>query len=136
MAASPSLQRRRNQGIEGINVTPMVDIMLVLLVIYIVASELGQGSVQVELPRAQGSGASASKAPISLSLRKDGQLFWGSEALDHPTLKRRLDALPEARKAALVLHADRDISHGQVMQLMGLLRTSGVQDLHFATQTP
>lgn len=136
MAGSPSIQRRRNQGIEGINVTPMVDIMLVLLVIYIVASELGQGRVQVELPSAQGSSSTSNKAPISLVLRKDGQLFWGSEALHRDELKQRLEALPAASKATLLLSADRESSHGQVMQLMGLLRSSGVQDLHFATQEP
>lgn len=136
MAGSPSIQRRRNQGIEGINVTPMVDIMLVLLVIYIVASELGQGRVQVELPSAQGSSSTSNKAPISLVLRKDGQLFWGSEALHRAELKQRLEALPAASKATLLLSADRESSHGQVMQLMGLLRSSGVQDLHFATQEP
>lgn len=125
---------RRSAGIQGINVTPMVDIMLVLLVIYIVASELGQGRIAVDLPHAQSAGMPDAKTPLRVGLDRDGQLLFQGETLSSAAFLERLSRLPEATRAQVVLHADTHTPHGQVIQAMRLLQGAGVQDLQFATQ--
>lgn len=124
----------RNQGIEGINVTPMVDIMLVLLVIYIVASEMGQGKVPVQLPQGGAQAGQGPKAPVRVVMNAQGQIFFKGQQLSGQELQAQLVAMPRAEKTQVLLHADTKVPHGQVVELMQRLSAAGVQDLSFATQ--
>lgn len=125
---------RRNAGLQGINVTPMVDIMLVLLVIYIVASELGQGQVPVQLPHAQNAAQPSPAAPLKIGLDREGQLLFQGEALRDEALLERLAQLPKAARKQVLLHADTHTPHGKVIQAMTLLQKAGIEELQFATQ--
>lgn len=134
MGVSVNRGGRRNQGIEGINVTPMVDIMLVLLVIYIVASEMGQGQVQVELPSSSQNAAALKHSPLRVVMQADGQLSMDGRAVSNQALQAEIAALPVERKKTVLLQADTKVSHGHVIKLMNLLSAAGVKDLSFATQ--
>lgn len=133
MGMSTNSSGRRNQGIEGINVTPMVDIMLVLLVIYIVASEMGQGQVPIELPTDAQSAPAIDKAPLRIVMQEHGELSFEGQPISSRALQDRLSSLSIEQKKTVLLQADKRVPHGKVVELMRLLSATGVKDLSFAT---
>lgn len=133
MGVSTNNSGRRNQGIEGINVTPMVDIMLVLLVIYIVASEMGQGQVPIELPSGAQSAPAIDNAPLRIVMQEHGELSFEGQAISSQALQDKISSLPSEQKKTVLLRADKRVPHGKVVALMRLLSAAGVQDLSFAT---
>src|ERR1700746_170275 len=80
--------------ISGINVTPLVDVVLVLLIIFLItAPALYQSAIKVQLPKAK-SGEEANQSPLSFTLLKDGTLLWGKEKLGWDALSKRLTQAP------------------------------------------
>lgn len=113
--------------ISSINVTPLVDVMLVLLVIFMIAAPvIYQSAIQVELPNAV-TGEKTDQSKLQFTLPKDGGVYWGSEALDWTALDRRLGQLSETdRNETAAINADEGTPHGNVVKLMDALRKYGV----------
>jgi biopolymer transport protein ExbD len=135
MAATSGGGRGRGRGmIVGINVTPMVDVVLVLLVIMMVsATYIVSQSMQVDLPNTQTSdGSAASVAAVTIAA--NGDLHWGDEAVDEPGLVRRMrDARRrEGEDITLIVSADRAAPHGSVVHVLDLARTERITS--FAVQ--
>ena len=118
-----------------INTTPLVDVMLVLLVVFIVTAPLLTHSVAVALPRASAEQHADRPEAIRLTLDTTGQLFWNDAPL-------ALDALPERLRASVAvtpdvsvqLRADRDTRYDTVAQVMAAARSAGVERLGFITE--
>ena len=118
-----------------INTTPLVDVMLVLLVVFIVTAPLLTHSVAVALPRASAEQHADRPEAIRLTLDTTGQLFWNDAPLE-------LDALPERLRARVAatpdvsvqLRADRDTRYDTVAQVMAAARSAGVERLGFITE--
>ena len=109
-----------------INVTPMVDVMLVLLVIFMVTAPLLTVGVPLDLPKTSAAEVTEPKQPIVLSLDKEGGTFIGDERIDPATLKDRLTQLAAADPERIVyVRGDRTISYERLMDALGMVNSAG-----------
>jgi biopolymer transport protein ExbD len=131
-----AFNHHRNPGpMADINVTPMVDVMLVLLVIFILAAPMFTGSVQLELPKAQAPAAqSAPAATVTLSIDGKGKIFWNNDPVDQAALDARfVDAAKLDPQPELQLRADKDTRYEVVAQVMAAAQSNGLTKLGFVT---
>jgi biopolymer transport protein TolR len=117
-----------------INVTPFVDVVLVLLIIFMVTAPFLQGGLQIDLPRVAARGLDV-RDGLVVSLRTDGTVSLGSTVVPKARLE---DALARAGAAQrpVFLRADRGVPYGDVVELIARLRRSGVSALGLVTQPP
>ena len=116
----------RYQPLAEINVTPMVDVMLVLLVIFMVTAPLLTVGVPLELPKSSAAELVQPKEPVVLSLDRDGASFIGNEQVDADALKDRLGRLAAEDPARIVyVRGDRTISYARLMDALGLVNAAG-----------
>jgi biopolymer transport protein TolR len=119
---------------SDINVTPMVDVMLVLLIIFMVAAPMLTQGVQVALPQANAKPIEQNQ-PVEITLKTDGTIFVGSSQVAREALVDRLKLVQENRKeASIVLRADKEISYGLVMEIMAALQAAGMVDVGLVTE--
>jgi biopolymer transport protein TolR len=130
----------RNPGsrpMSEINMTPLIDVMLVLLVIFIITAPLMTTSLRLDLPKTDGGRPSDAPAFISLALDEQGRLFFGDEALDKPALAERVRAAAARDPATEVqLRADSRVPYGRVAELIALLQEAGLNRIGFVTEAP
>ncbi|OFX14286.1 MAG: protein TolR [Alphaproteobacteria bacterium RIFOXYD12_FULL_60_8] len=111
---------------SDINVTPMVDVMLVLLVIFMVTAPLLSVGVQVDLPQSSAPQLPQSQDPLTVSLKADGRIFVQESEVALEDIGARLKAIagvnPDVR---IYVRADKQIKYGQVMEAMGILNEAG-----------
>ena len=130
----------RNAGpapMSDINMTPLIDVMLVLLVIFIITAPLMASSLKLELPKAEA--ATPSSAPASIALAIDAQSRWfvGDEMLERDAFAQRVKAAAQANPLLEVqLRADRSVPYGQVAELIGLVQQAGLTRIGFVTEAP
>jgi len=116
----------RYQPLAEINVTPMVDVMLVLLVIFMVTAPLLAVGVPVDLPKTSAAQLTQPKQPIVLSLDREGGTFIGDERVEPGDLKSRLSQLAaEDADRIVYVRGDRAISYDQLMTALGLVSSAG-----------
>lgn len=116
----------RYQPLAEINVTPMVDVMLVLLVIFMVTAPLLTVGVPLDLPKTSAAQLTQPKEPIVLSLDREGDTFIGNERLDPGDLKDRLSRLAAGDPGRIVyVRGDRTISYARLMDALGLVNSAG-----------
>jgi biopolymer transport protein TolR len=109
-----------------INVTPMVDVMLVLLIIFMVAAPLMMAGVPLQLPKTAAPRLARPQQPIILSLDRNGHAFLGQDPVADDALPGRLHELAQAAPAQVIyVRADRGLPYGQVMQMMGEVAAAG-----------
>lgn len=124
--------------LADINVTPLVDIMLVLLIIFMLTNEevsekMKKPAIEVDLPKAASAEVKPSK-PLSVVITKDGALFLNGDAVDEAGLKARVAAaVKEAPAIEAVVSADRRVTHGSVVHVIDAVRLLGVE--HVAINT-
>ena len=117
-----------------INVTPMVDVMLVLLIIFMVAAPMLTQGVQVALPQANAKPIEQNQ-PVEVSLKTNGDIYVGSAKVAKEGLVERLKLIQENRKeATIVLRADKDMPYGGVMEIMAALQAAGMVDVGMVTE--
>ena len=116
----------RYQPLAEINVTPMVDVMLVLLIIFMVTAPLLTVGVPLDLPKTTAAELQQPKEPIVLSLDREGGTFIGNEPVVAADLKDRLVQLAaEDPERIVYVRGDRAISYAQLMDALGLVNTAG-----------
>lgn len=112
-----------DEVISQINVTPLVDVMLVLLVIFLItAPVLYQSAIKVDLPKAQSSGEQTSKNAIEFTISKSGDLYWGKDKVDWQTIEQKIESIPKSEDQPVFISADQGTPHGTVIRLMDVLR--------------
>ncbi len=126
-----------NSILAEINITPMVDVMLVLLIIFMVTAPLLQQGIDISLPEVSASAPSASQNDLVLSIDGDGKLFLADDAktsYSTETIGPKLSAIFQNKeKKELYLRADKGIQYGYVVQVMALCQKAGVERLGMIT---
>jgi biopolymer transport protein ExbD len=128
MALPPSGEggEERYQPMAEINVTPMVDVMLVLLVIFMVTAPLLMVGVPLDLPKTQAAAITAPKEPIILSLNRGGETFLGDELVAPGDLETRLAALAAGDPGRIVyVRGDKTITYAQLMDMLSQVNRAG-----------
>jgi biopolymer transport protein TolR len=121
--------RQRRTPMAEINVTPMVDVMLVLLIIFMVAAPLLTAGVPVNLPDARAKPLEQDQQPVSISLDSDGRIFVGEtevQAAALPDMLTRIAARGGEKPPQIFLRADKSLDYGRVMAVMGELNRAGL----------
>ena len=123
---SGELGEDRYQPLAEINVTPMVDVMLVLLVIFMVTAPLLTVGVPLDLPKTTAAPITDPKPPVILSLNRRGEVFIGDERIEPGDLASRLTGLAAEDSARIVyVRGDQTISYAQLMETLGVVNRAG-----------
>ncbi|AMP01714.1 biopolymer transport ExbD/TolR family protein [Collimonas arenae] len=125
----------QNQApMADINITPMVDVMLVLLVIFIITAPLFTHAIKVDLPTAQSAPAPEKPETISLSIDRAGKMFWNDQPVQEADLESRLvEAAQHQPQPELQLRADKDTRYETLAQVMSLAQNNGLTKIGFVT---
>jgi biopolymer transport protein TolR len=117
-----------------INVTPFVDVMLVLLIVFMVAAPMLTVGVPIELPKTRAKPLQGEKEPITVTVRKDGSVYLMDTRVDPQTLAAKVRAIAEnGYDERIYVRADRDVDYGTVMEVMGALSGAGFRRLALVT---
>ena len=112
--------------VHEINVTPFIDVMLVLLIIFMVAAPLATVDIQVNLPASTAEPQQRPDKPVYLTLKSDLTLALGNDTVAHEMLGSTLDGATKGEKQTRIfLRADKAVPYGEVMEVMNLLRSAG-----------
>jgi biopolymer transport protein ExbD len=130
-----------SQPMSEINMTPLIDVMLVLLVIFIITAPLMSSSLKLDLPKADGAAASDAPAFVALAIDAQGRLFLGEQALEPKTereqIAQRVRTAAQRDPATEVqLRADSRVPYGRVAELIGWVQAAGLSRIGFVTEAP
>ncbi len=121
--------------VADINMVPLIDVMLVLLIVFMVTLPVLTHSVRVDLPRATNASGDASARVVELSITRDGDVYWDRERLDADTLEGRLrEAAAREPQPELRVRGDRHVEYGRVAAVMAAVQRAGLARLAFVTQ--
>ena len=127
---------KQNAPMADINVTPMVDVMLVLLVIFIITAPLFTHAIKLDLPSAQSAAAPQKPETISLSIDGDGRIFWNNDPVDQKDLGPKLaQAAQQNPQPELQLRADKSTRYEVIAQVMSAAQTNGMTKIGFVTDS-
>jgi biopolymer transport protein TolR len=143
MAMGPILgseRRGRRAPMAEINVTPMVDVMLVLLIIFMVTAPLLVTGVQVDLPESKAASLDQEREPIAISIDPSGMIFVDETAVPAEALGARLRQIAAASREEggprIMLRADRALDYGQVMAVLGEINRAGLRRVALVSTAP
>ena len=118
--------RTRYRPLAEINVTPMVDVMLVLLIIFMVTAPLMTSGVSVDLPKTNAQQLNSDSEPLTVSIKADGSIFLQDQGVDVGDLVTKLQAIsknnPDRR---IFVRGDKDLAYGRIMEVMGTITQGG-----------
>ncbi len=136
MAMGAPRRRGRAMPMAEINVTPMVDVMLVLLIIFMVTAPLLVAGVPVDLPDSRAKALKTDDVPIQISLDRKGQVFIDKLAVPTAALPAKLAALRTARQddARIYVRADRSLDYGRVMEVVGEVSAAGFKKVALVSE--
>ncbi|MBZ0154979.1 MAG: protein TolR [Alphaproteobacteria bacterium] len=123
---------RKRTALSEINVTPLVDVMLVLLIIFMVTAPLLQQGVDVNLPKAKGKDLPPEER-ISIVIKKGGVLYLNDNPLPMAELTKKLSAVSQ-RNPNVFLKADKEVPYGLVVEVMGEIKEAGIEKLGMITE--
>jgi biopolymer transport protein TolR len=127
----------RRRPLAEINVTPFVDVMLVLLIIFMVTAPLLTTGVPVDLPKTKSQALSQDREPLSITVKKDGRIYLQSTAVAPELLVVRLRALAEnGTEQRIFVRGDAAVPYGKVIEVMGILNTAGFTKVGLVTGPP
>jgi len=139
-AAAASVGKRRHRRrpvMSEINVTPMVDVMLVLLIIFMVSAPLLTVGVPIDLPQTQAKSLGQDKEPLTVSVNTEGKVFLQNAEIPIEELVPKLKAITEARggtEERVYVRGDRKVDYGTVMKVMGRLSAAGFHRVALVTE--
>jgi len=126
---------RRGGLMSDINVTPMVDVMLVLLIIFMVAAPLLTSGVPIDLPQTTAKAMSIESKPITVTVRPDGTMFLGEDQIDPAALLDAVNAAAEGNlEQRLYIRGDATADYGLIMDVMGTLSGAGYAHIGLITE--
>jgi biopolymer transport protein TolR len=136
-AAIGKRRHRRRPVMSEINVTPMVDVMLVLLIIFMVSAPLLTVGVPIDLPQTQAKSLDQDREPLTVSVNLQGQIFLQNLEIPVDELVLKLKAITEARGGfdeRIYVRGDRKVDYGTVMRVMGRLSQAGFRRVALVTE--
>ncbi len=139
-AGTPVIGRRKRHQrrvMSEINVTPMVDVMLVLLIIFMVSAPLLTVGVPIDLPQSQAKSLDQDKEPLTVSVNEKGQVFLQNAEIKAEDMVTKLKAVAEARggtEARVFVRGDKKVDYGTMMQVMGRLSGAGFNRVALVTE--
>ena len=137
MAFGQLERARPHAPMSEINVTPLVDVMLVLLVIFIITAPLMAGAIRLDLPRAEGTQPGAAPQFVTLAVDPAGGLFLDQQPVTEAQLAARLaQAAVRDADTELQLRADARVPYGRVVELMGIAQKAGLARIGFVADPP
>ena len=120
-----------------INVTPFVDVMLVLLIVFMVTAPLLTVGIPVDLPKVKANALTDQKAPLEITVKLDGKVYLGESLVKVENLIPRLNAITDQNtQARIYVRGDRVVAYGRVMEIMSLINTAGYVKVALVTQNP
>jgi TolR protein len=126
------LTPRRRSSIADINVTPLVDVMLVLLIIFMITAPLLKQGIDVNLPKAKRKSLEETEK-INIVINKEGKIFLNDKIIHKDDLPGLLSTYKETN-AAVLLRADKDVPYGIVAEVMGEIKASGIEKIGMVTE--
>jgi len=125
---------KESETLSEINVTPFVDVMLVLLIIFMVTAPLIQQGVDVNLPEATAKGLKSPEDPTVLTIDKSGKIFFDKHEVAMEKLRGFVEAVKENKGLEeLYLKADKDVPYGTVVKVMAEIKAAGIDRLGMIT---
>jgi len=127
----------RYKAMSDINVTPMVDVMLVLLVVFMITAPLLTAGVPVDLPKTQAAQLTGQDEPLVISVDKSGKAYLQDTAIEDENLGPRLAAITNNRKdARIFVRGDRALAYGRIMEVMGIVNGAGFTKVALVAEMP
>lgn len=128
-------KRERRRLNSDLNVVPLVDVMLVLLIIFMVCSPMLVAGVQVDLPKTKTSPLSGQDEPIAISIDRKGNVYIQESKVRVKDLSKKLAAvLKEKKETRIFVRGDRRIDYGKVMQIFGAIKSAGYKNVALVTE--
>jgi len=130
-------KHRRQRVMSEINVTPMVDVMLVLLIIFMVSAPLLTVGVPIDLPQSQAKSLEQDKEPLTISVTEKGQIFLQNSEIAVDDLVPKMQAVADARggtEARIYVRGDKKVDYGTMMKVMGRLSSAGFHRVALVTE--
>ena len=118
-----------------INVTPFVDVMLVLLIVFMVTAPLLTVGIKVDLPKVKATALTDIKDPIEVTVKLDGEVYIGESKVEVENLIARLNAITEQNtEARIYIRGDRVVAYGRIMEIMSIINSAGYIKVALITQ--
>ena len=118
--------RSRYRPLSEINVTPIVDVMLVLLIVFMVTAPLMTSGVNVDLPKTNAAPVAQDSTPITVSISADGKVYLGDDAMDLTDLVAKLQAASQNQPdRRIFVRGDKDVPYGRIIEVMGTITQGG-----------
>ncbi len=138
MAMTSKRSHEEMSSLSEINVTPLVDVMLVLLIIFMVTAPMMQEGVSIDLPEVNANAVSTAQDDMILNIAGEGQLYFGSDSktgFSLEALGEKLNVIYENKeKKELYLRADKNIPYGYVVKVMALCQKAGIERVGMVTE--
>ena len=138
MITSNNLNKRKKQRytqMSEINVTPFVDVMLVLLIVFMVTAPLLTVGIKVDLPKVKATALTDIKDPIEITVKLDGEVYIGESKVEVENLIPRLNAITEQNtEARIYIRGDRVVAYGRIMEIMSIINVAGYIKVALITQ--
>lgn len=135
-AGSRRRRGRKSAPMSEINVTPMVDVMLVLLIIFMVTAPMLTAGIPVDLPQAKGEQLQASKEPLTVSLDAQGDIYIAEAKVPIDELAAKLKAIAKnGAEQQIIIKGDKALAYGIVLKVMGRIRDAGFRKVSFLTES-
>lgn len=129
-----NLGEENEQGMNEMNLIPLIDVMLVLMIIFLVTATVINPAIPLTLPKTDASQLEQPSEPITITIDVTGQISWGEDKLSLDELATRMNAAAQnAKKPSLQIRADKDARYDTVAQVMARASKAGLSDLAFVS---
>jgi len=130
-------RNKRYTQLSEINVTPFVDVMLVLLIVFMVTAPLLTVGIPVDLPKVKANALTDQKDPIEITVKLNGLIYLGESEVDIENLIPRLNAITDQNtEARIYVRGDRVVAYGRVMEIMSIINSAGYIKVALVAQNP
>ncbi len=130
-------RRRAARAVSEINVTPFVDVMLVLLVVFMVTAPMMTLAVPVDLPKTQAQNVNQDKEPLVISIDAEGRVYVQDKVVKPAELVAKLKAITGANpESRIFVRGDKDLAYGKIMDIMGLISAAGYKKVALVADLP
>ena len=130
-------RKRQYQPMSEINITPFVDVMLVLLIVFMVTAPLLTVGIPIDLPKVKADALTDQKDPLEISIKLNGEVYLGEDIINVENLIQTIEAITEENfESRIYVRGDRGIAYGRVMEIISMINNAGYRRVALVTQNP